>query len=689
MKEGLTFATLLGFDDIQKQFQLVFDRQKETIQLLMNGNYGIISTINTNESTSSIYPTIDSGKLKFTSGNAITVNGDIVYIDSFSVTLPSISEDTIACFVYEQIGSSEKRVTNDGNAKSVWYEQRDEESSLKFFTQSQYASLTSDVKNSSIVLCILKSTTSGIELDVTQSTYSYNRPWFSPCDISHRQELGTGSSDVPHSIGINDLTSSELTLYTQLISRGIIVSKDVGIPGVPGKLYKYEGGIVTSNATYGSVIELTCYPNAIGSAFLESTNKDVACHLIKGTNLVVIDTGASFGDSITLQLVITDCLMPPIIASSMEELSFGSASSTDVIITQGMQTNISDSTISFSDCGTVPRNYEVVIDSEGAMQKEPSIVGYSTNIDGLVNSYNQDFDIPSQIQIALNGVSIPSSSSDTSITFSVVGLDTSGNIISEELTFNDDNYTNNENSDTEVPDSMQRTENYFSTLTSITVTNQDNLNGNCIVYALSNRALDRRTRVALISWDGDSITSLKDIRPISTTIIDPFKVNTVKESGMSLLNGLNIEDSVQNHLLFVDDFRNPEYLDTRSVNWRTNPYGINFPLIDYSVFDSSSYSDCYRSRVLSPVNPYYEGYQDIAVYLIGSDDLTNNYDSVRIVYSGSTETRFERLMVSKGNGLFLARLSSPADKIQFVVSGKASGIIAIMLSSDKLSGYEV
>ena len=51
-KEGLTFNTLVGFDDIQQQFQLVLDKQRETMVLIMNGNYGIISDYDSSSSSS-------------------------------------------------------------------------------------------------------------------------------------------------------------------------------------------------------------------------------------------------------------------------------------------------------------------------------------------------------------------------------------------------------------------------------------------------------------------------------------------------------------------------------------------------------------------------------------------------------------------------------------------------------------
>ena len=686
MKEGLTFKTLVGFDDIQKQFNLVIDRQKETIKLLMNGNFGIISSVATNSSSSPLYPTISGNTLYVTGGNIVTKNGDYANLDSFSITVPYIEEDTIVLYVYEQVGSSEKRVTNNGDVAPIWFEQNSTLKSIKFLTSQEYNSLVSSIKNSSICICILKPTTSSISLDITQDSYSYNRPLFSPCDVAHRNEIGTGSSSVPHSIGINDLTSSNLTLYEQLLSRGIIVSKDTGICGIPGKLYEYQGN-VSQDTTYGYHIKLECFPNAIGSALLED-GTNVSCHLLRGTNIVILDEELSIGTVVILHTVITSALMPPNPNGLGEDMTFNTPSSTDVIITQGMQTSVSDSTVSFSDCGNIPRKYEVVFSSDGKLHKEPDILGYSSQIANLSKSYNEEFTIPVQVQIALSC----SIQEDEIITFTVTG-ENNGTTIEEKVVFNYSTYTKNVTT-LEEPLSMARTANYFTKVTSI-YTDSTN-NGTCTVYAIANRALDRRTRVAMIEWDGDSINSatIKDIRPISTTIVDPFSINECVECAKSLLASLNLYDiksgNSKNHLIFADDFRCPQYLDTNSTNWRTTPDGMNFPIIPSSVFDSSTYSDCYRSRVFSAINPYQTEYQAFVVYLIGADVATESNSSVRIIFWDDNGERNERLLISIGNGLFVGILNQASPtKVQFSASGKASGISAIMLSNNKLSNYGV
>ncbi len=41
---------------------------------------------------------------------------------------------------------------------------------------------------------------------------------------------------MPHSLGLNDLSQGELTLYDQMLSHGMVLGLDADIPGVPGEL---------------------------------------------------------------------------------------------------------------------------------------------------------------------------------------------------------------------------------------------------------------------------------------------------------------------------------------------------------------------------------------------------------------------------------------------------------------------
>ena len=291
--EHLSFNTKIGYDDIQNQFEYLMGKQRDTIKLLCNGNFGIVSDVNTSLESSSLVPSIEGNSLNFTKGQLVTKEGNFAETEAFSVTIPQISEDTIVLYSYELRGSQAKRISNSGKAYSIFYDLKPVSQSIRFLTLTAYNNLTSQVLSNSICLAVIKYASDSLTLDLTTSQYSFNRPWFSLCDIAHRTLLGTGSSDVPHSIGLNDLSSRNLTLYDQLTTRGLIVSKDYGIAGIPGTLYENNTDFVIEEATFDDgekmlVVDLkNCYPNSIGSVSIDGYG-DVACHLMKSKNFIVI-----------------------------------------------------------------------------------------------------------------------------------------------------------------------------------------------------------------------------------------------------------------------------------------------------------------------------------------------------------------------------------------------------------------
>lgn len=691
MKKGLTFKTLVGFDDFQKEFELIFNEHRDFIKLIMGDNYGIVSDKDVKE-LSPLYPTLNDNILSVTEGKIVTKNGDVTTVEEFSKEIGSFSEDLAVLFVYEMIGSSEKRVTNDGNAASVWYERKSTEDSILVIKASSYNSLSDEVKNNSVCICIVKYSTTTPYIDLTNSEYTFNRPWFSPTDIAHRLEKGTGSSDVPHSIGINDLSSSDVTLYNQLLSRGIIVSKDTSIAGVPGKSYKIKVSVGVGD---GNTIEdtdfvayLNCYPNAIGYCSKNEDGEgydDVSAFLREGTNLIDVND-FPYGIDIYLDVILTKCLMPPVSSDSLTtELTFGTNDDNDIIITEGKQTELVDPTISFSNCGATSKTYEVVFGADGKLHKEPDILGFSSLLSSLnEKTYNQEYSIPVRVQIELD---LNGASSSYYIKINVVGINENGEEDNEELEWEKSDY---------VDSIKNTTKKFFKRISKINVIESENAPVTCKVtaFAVANSALDNRLRVALVDWNYNegigTINNIKDIRPIANTIRDPFDLSVTEETGKAIANSIFFNSLYNNitsnaSLILVEDFRKVSYLSSQSVNWRITPYGINFPIINNNIFDSRTITDCYRSRRINVENQYIK----YAVILINSDYETSHSNSVRLGMYDNNNKYYEFPMVPvvdengkiEGNGVFMLYSDSINIKhIQVIVSGKASGYVLLRLS---------
>ena len=694
MKKGLTFRTLLGFDDIQKEFDLVFNEHRELIKLIMGDNYGIVSSTDVSKQ-SPLFPTLDNNVLSVTEGRIVTKNGDTTKVDAFSKEINSISEDLAILFVFEMIGSNEKRVTNDGNASSVWFDRKSTDESILIIKASNYNLLSDEVKNNSVCICIIKYDLTTPYVDLTNSEYSFNRPWFSPTDISHRLEKGSGDSSVPHSIGINDLASSNVTLYNQLLSRGIIVSKDVSISGVSGKSRKQ---IVKIEDDSSNKIKLDVYPNAIGYCSKNEDGEgfgDVSAFLIEGSNNILIPNIDELKDgetSLYIDTVITPCLMPPILDDyTTNELQFGSNEDNDILITEGKQTELLDNTISFSNCGTVEKTYEVVFSADGKLHKEPSILGYTSLLSSIVDTtkvYNQEFSIPVKINVVLENLT--SLSNGEYIKIKINGITDSGTEDFSELEWNSE-------------ETIDTTDKYFKKITSIEAEKEGSISSTCkaTIFAITNSALDNRLKVALVEWSkpfGSNtfcITKIKDIRPISTTIRDPFDLSVIKETGKAIVNSNFINslynDESKSELILIEDFRKVSYLSSQSVNWKITPYGINYQIIKNNIFDSRNITSCYRSRRIYEKENNYK----YAVILIDSDYETNHNNSVRIgtydVDDNYNEFTMFPAIDDNGNiveGMFILYINSVNIKdIQIIVSGKAAGFVLLRLSQTKPNEY--
>lgn len=655
--EGLTFNTKIGYDDIKHQFNYLIEKQKQSVRLLCNGHYGIVSNSDPSKDGSSLFPTLDGSTLSFTSGNIVTKEGDFIDIPSFYVNVPPIDEDTLVLYSYELIGSAEKRISNSGKAHSTWFEIKKVEDSITFIPISKYAVLRDNV----VCIAVIKYSSTNY-VDITKAQYSINRPWFSLCDIEHREQKGTGSDNVPHSIGLNDLTSSDLTIYDQLLNRGIIVSKDLSLAGIPGHAYKYEGNTtireVEGKAAYIELKDGT-FPNAIMSVRRKDTKEDIICRYIKGTRLIALDQRCNYltndlKDNLEIQMCITNTLLCNVDGNKVNELSFEPQSEGDTIITQGLQIELSDTTVSFADCSNFKKTFEIVVNKDGTIHKEPEILGYTIAVTDINNyDFEQEFDIPVKLQI-----SKVEAGWEGVLSIDVTGILDDGSEKSETITMSsyDDTYLLSKFST-----------NYYKKVTSIKCDNE--YSAKIAIFGYSNRAIDRRLKVARVDWDNGNIYNVVDIRPISTVIQDPYKTNVIKESALSIINSLRAKGKTVEDIL-IEDFNEPEFLDLNNVLWVTSNTGINYPIIPDYLPKSDDYLSCYRSRLLY-LNTSNQG--TVYAYLVGASDETMSSGSVRIV-SPNTNAN-DIVMEPVGNGLFKAEVTSISyTNIKVVASGKASGI---------------
>jgi len=128
------------------------------------------------------------------------------------------------------------------------------------------------------------STTTTTVVDLTAATLTGNRPWFSPVDIYHRAQQGTGTvtASNPHGMTANDFQAAgDLSLYDLLVGQGAVVSPPASYAGVPGtscvetipRTRWLQDSLGEVTETVGAFyVELLGYPTALGACELQDSS---------------------------------------------------------------------------------------------------------------------------------------------------------------------------------------------------------------------------------------------------------------------------------------------------------------------------------------------------------------------------------------------------------------------------------
>jgi len=415
----------------------------------------------------------DPLKVNINAGSAVCPNGTIVTVPSPIIDFALASTnagDILVVYAYNLIVDAPPiRATVYNYSQNV----RRVQDPTKIYSAllSQFTNSTlfpPDVRDNIVVLSVINvvAATLGTELqiDYSNSTYSFNRPWYSPVDVEHRSLLGSGSATVrnPHGTSYNDLTSGNLTLYDQLLSIGYIQSRDNDIKGVPGILCTetvLPSGIATDTLgtkTAGSriggvgkkYIELSRFPINVNSFYVSATTADgivaksrsIAFDWIPGTRIVVIPDGDVFAETATIYYTYVQALEPPSAILS-NTLTFNQPSlDSELVYSGGISfSTITNPSFNFDGSGPFPKNYKTYLNSDGTILRAPQIVvptivldsigtSYPTSTQGLTfNQYG-----PANILVGLADANpIP----DMRVTVAIYGKDSNNASISETLTF--------------------------------------------------------------------------------------------------------------------------------------------------------------------------------------------------------------------------------------------------------------
>lgn len=426
-------------------------------------------------------------------------------------------------------------------------------------------------------------------VDLSRNNLTENRPWFSPVDIAHRAWVGTGSSDVPHNLGINDLSQGDLTLYDQLVNYGMVVGRDQDAPGVPGGLcFETITPTRVKTDTNGSVtgtvsqvyVQLTRYPvRLLGCYSLDDPENEILVELMPHSNVLLISqkdtipvngvrllyTTVEAGEPLTDSLVNDEVHVRQ--PNTTYELLIAGGRGHDEIEPKFIdQFSNARARVSLGGAPAIPKLYRIVADATGNLLQTPQHLLCATKLDEIgtgVLTFETTMLGNARLRVGLQSVDL---SAATSVTLRLTGTDTTGNTVTEDLTFNFANY-----SSPVIGNCFEDSRNFrvantvFATATSLQVVSRtaDGPNTAVTVYAdldpMQTGVLRDACPLAEAMWDGGRICRLQDIRPISSRIEVPTRSSIVKVATQAFLANLTAVGSSGTVELLGDDLRDPHY----------------------------------------------------------------------------------------------------------------------------------
>jgi len=456
-----------------------------------------------------------------------------------------------------------------------------------------------------VVLAVVtvEQVTAGTQLviDMTQSSYSFVRSWFTPIDIQHRQYLGTGtqSAENIHAMGINDLSAAGLTFMQLLAEHGVVVSRDQSMPMVPGLITTQTFDEVEfQQDTHGSItgsigawyVELDHFPIRLGAVInTDSITDHLAGRVVPHTNIVyfmanepLFNMVSGTAPSIVVVYSYVKAAEPPVDVG-YPELTFSQPTSgQELLIAGGLAYNaLSLTDVSFEEYGQIPRRAIVYARADATdgivLDKTPQVLQPQTSATTLGTV--QDVTIPmlgnARLRVWLTNAI--AGSATFAVDVELVGVDSAGNNLTETISF-DSTYK-----DYVVPICLEHNDQFklsnyvWSALSTLQVTSRtdDGPDTEVLVEALiepvTSSDLDDGLPVAQVIWDGLRICAIEDMRPVNRIARKPTRFDNIGVANEAmLLNFGIIPIATEAETLAVEDFNDMEY---SNLVVQDSPYG--------------------------------------------------------------------------------------------------------------------
>jgi len=523
--------------------------------------------------------------MDLTAGFAVTPSHKLIVLNSglSAIPLPDVVVDRIYVMYleYKLLESEEKRLNRFKNVAEVRIERPSNEPfGGEASTLSQVASVVSltDFSNPSlfpedrlrdiVVLAVAvvraDSITGQLSLliDLTRTTFDFNRPWFSTVDAEHRSRVGSGlvTENNIHGIALQDLSSAGFTLFQQLLSRGGVFSKDTTYYGYPGtfctelvSINRYQTdttGTVTEDPTVELdalsgryFVTLTRVPVRVGSLYRTGEPwKPIPYYWKPGTRYLVLaslEQPLLYGSSLTFEYFSVNALMPPQEPLDLGVQSFEvgePVSSVDYIISGGLALDsLNQSALNLSaSAGPIKKEYQVICNSDGTLSLSPQNLVPVMRVRDLVAQNQITVDqsplngAACRLTIGLTGVveSLTTAPGfDLNLKIRINGQTTGGSTIEEDIIFKASQWRKSADGLKEEPMQFRYTKNQYEVLNFVQILNTtsdpDNAGSDAIISIWANileaSANQELANIASFFWDGSGGRRITDKRLIATS----------------------------------------------------------------------------------------------------------------------------------------------------------------------------
>jgi len=554
---GTNYSSPYGMDDLAFEQTVYRDEFLERMRLmfghptyLSDSSFGIVAE--TDPSTATVGGT-EPGSVS-ASGTQVTVqammgvtkSGHRIYLTAAVTKTVASAEDNALNIITIKYSTGNPTSAGTSAFHGLSYRRRtvqDNDNLIVVYTLGQYNALSQTQQDDHIPLAVGTVTiddTGAKTVSITHvdTNYVWLRPWFSPMDVIHRSQVGSGTvSDTnPHGTSANELAIGNFTLPQLTSNVGMVVAHDVSYPHVPGTVCSVSitaaqimtddaGGTVTGETGSVKYIDLGFYPTALGAVFAATGVEYPFVHLA-GTTIIHQLYGVTAALKPALNLTVycsRVSALEPAYSSVMSTFTAGTPGSNEAIVANG-QVKVSDSSLNLTDnmadAGPIPAQYTFYFAGDQVVKNPQVLMCYAT-----LTSIGSAGITPSITQFG-NGVAVvaldqASAGASLNVQIKITGKDEDNADVSETFTFGA-SWTQSTFPLCSTPtNQFSRGSTIFSNVTNISVLQNTASGANASIQVwismdpTSSSNLRGACPIAQGQWNGGNLCTLYDMRPIT------------------------------------------------------------------------------------------------------------------------------------------------------------------------------